>query len=98
MHLILKSFSALCDFQYLPMEKNPDHRAGGDGDPYRSIIDQVVPQKLVSLDWLDEPSPIFMSPPLFSRMDMPVVRAAFFLKLINLTMLADVNDTHQALV
>ena len=42
-------------------------------DKFISILEQVVPQKLESLDWLEEPAPVFMSPPVFSRMDLPVV-------------------------
>jgi hypothetical protein len=55
------------------MEKNPDCKAEENQDPFLSIVPKVVPQGLETLDWLNEPSPIFMSPPLFSRMDVPVV-------------------------
>ena len=55
------------------MEKNPEYKTGENQDPFLSIVPKVVPQGLVTLDWLNEPCPIFMSPPLFSRMDVPVV-------------------------
>jgi len=66
-------FSGLCDFQYLPMEKNEQSPTEENSDKFVSIIDQVVPQKLTTVDWLDGPGPVFMSPPVFSRMDVPVV-------------------------
>ena len=71
-----KPFTALCDFQYLPMEKKadgPDDKPD-EQDEFVSILEKAVPQKLETLDWLEEADvPIFMSPPLFSRMDVPVV-------------------------
>jgi len=42
-------------------------------DKFMSILELVVPQKLESLEWLQEAAPVFMSPPVFSRMDLPVV-------------------------
>jgi len=65
-------FAGLCDFQYLPMEKNTVAPTEENPDKFVSIIDQVVPQKLATVDWLDGPGPVFMSPPVFSRMDVPV--------------------------
>merc|ERR1712071_172725 len=65
-------FTGLCDFQYLPMEKIDQSAVKENGDLFVSIIDQVVPQKLTTVDWLEGPGPVFMSPPVFSRMDVPV--------------------------
>jgi len=65
-------FTGLCDFQYLPMEKVAPVPTDGKSDKFVSIIDQVVPQKLTTVDWLNGPGPVFMSPPVFSRMDVPV--------------------------
>lgn len=42
-------------------------------DKFMSILELVVPQKLESLEWLQETATVFMSPPVFSRMDLPVV-------------------------
>ena len=55
------------------MEKNTVAPTEENPDKFVSIIDQVVPQKLATVDWLDGPGPVFMSPPIFSRMDVPVV-------------------------
>lgn len=71
--LNIKFIKGLCDFQYLPMIPNPDASNDETLDKFISILEQVVPQKLETLDWLKEPAPIFMSPPVFSRMDLPVV-------------------------
>ena len=65
--------SGLCDFQYLAMvpntkvtEENPDK--------FVSILEKVVPEKLETLDWInDKEAPVFLSPPVFSRMDTPMV-------------------------
>jgi len=67
----LNSFLGLCDFQYLPMVENTDKEELA--DKFMSILELVVPQKLESLEWLHEDAPVFMSPPVFSRMDLPVV-------------------------
>ena len=55
------------------MEKIDQSAVKENGDLFVSIIDQVVPQKLTTVDWLEGPGPVFMSPPVFSRMDVPVV-------------------------
>ena len=65
-------FMGLCDFQYLPMEP-VDNIKDNSGDTFTSLIDRVVPQGLVNLEWIEGSGPIFMSPPLFSRLDIPVV-------------------------
>lgn len=46
-------------------------------DNFVSILELVVPQKLETLEWLEESAPVFMSPPVFSRMDLPVVSGKF---------------------
>ncbi|EFX88540.1 hypothetical protein DAPPUDRAFT_310750 [Daphnia pulex] len=64
-------FLGLCDFQYLPMAANTDGKELA--DKFMSILELVAPQKLESLEWLQEAdAPVFMSPPVFSRMDLPV--------------------------
>lgn len=56
------------------MIPNPDAKSEEDGQLV-SILEQILPQKLESLDWLKEEAPVFLSPPVFSRMDVPVVCA-----------------------
>jgi len=62
-------FSNLCDFQYLPMVYRPRDNSHID------IYDQVYPgnEKLVPSSWLTppSPSPLFVPPAAFSRMDLP---------------------------
>ncbi|XP_057370022.1 general transcription factor 3C polypeptide 5-like [Daphnia carinata] len=65
-------FLGLCDFQYLPMVANTDTTRKELTDKFVSILELVVPQKLETLEWLEESAPVFMSPPVFSRMDLPV--------------------------
>ena len=55
------------------MIPNPAAKNDTTVDKFVSILEKVAPQKLESLEWLDEQVPIFMSPPVFSRMDLPVV-------------------------
>merc|ERR1719309_855879 len=58
-------FNNLCDFQYLPMQKE-------NGKPgHVSIYPQVFFKKLVSSDWVDREAPLFIPPAVFSRMDVP---------------------------
>lgn len=57
-------FTNLCDFQYLPMVKE---ETGG----YQSIYEDVYFNKLVESSWLESPSPLFLPPAAFSRMDCP---------------------------
>lgn len=52
----------LSDFQYLPMTRLPD-------GTYSSIRQQVFITKLHTSSWMNEPSPLFLPPPLFSRFD-----------------------------
>jgi hypothetical protein len=57
----------MCDFQYLPMEKE-----GGEGEGRLvSIYDQVNIDRLVTTSWLNTPAPLFIPPAVFSRMDVP---------------------------
>jgi hypothetical protein len=59
----------MCDFQYLPMEKE---RVEGDGEGRLvSIYDQVNIDRLVTTSWLNTPAPLFIPPAVFSRMDVP---------------------------
>lgn len=55
------------------MVPNPEASTNDLADKFISILEQIVPQKLESLEWINEPAPVFMSPPVFSRMDLPVV-------------------------
>lgn len=71
-------FIGLCDFQYLPMVPNSESQSDN-SDKFLSILEQAVPQKLEPLDWINDTSaPIFLSPPVFSRMDTPMVNMALF--------------------
>lgn len=63
----------LCDFQYLPMIPNLEAKSEEADDQFCSILERILPQKLESLEWLKEDAPVFLSPPVFSRMDVPVV-------------------------
>ena len=62
----------LCDFQYLPMLPNPTPNAEN-SDKYISILHKLLPEKLESISWIKEDQAIFLAPPVFSRMDAPVV-------------------------
>jgi len=77
-------FTNLCDFQYLPMARNPiDEAVNLDNDQtepvdpvpetpsHLSIYDQVYFKRLVDSNWLDTPAPLFIPPAAFSRMDLP---------------------------
>ena len=57
--------TALADFQYLPMIKN-------DKGEYESKVDQLVLKKMEPKSWLDAETPLFIPPPIFSRIDKPV--------------------------
>ena len=63
----------LCDFQYLPMVRNPRPNVENP-DKFISILHKLLPEKLESLSWIkEEDQAIFLAPPVFSRMDAPVV-------------------------
>ncbi|XP_023324634.1 general transcription factor 3C polypeptide 5 [Eurytemora carolleeae] len=57
-------FSNLCDFQYLPMEKDEEGKLS-------SLYPKVFFQNLVSSDWIEKEAPLFIPPAVFSRMDAP---------------------------
>ncbi|XP_064649634.1 general transcription factor 3C polypeptide 5-like [Lineus longissimus] len=59
-------FEALMDFQYLPMMRTKQ-------DTYKSIRDQLVISKLEHSSWIQKPAPLFLLPPLFSRIDQSVL-------------------------
>lgn len=58
----------MVDFQFLPMEKKAD------GGGYESLLDQLIPPTMPSLDWLKEETPVFILPQVFSRLDTPAVQ------------------------
>ena len=57
-------FSNLCDFQYLPMEKDEEGKLS-------SLYPKVFFRNLVSSDWIEKEAPLFIPPAVFSRMDAP---------------------------
>ena len=65
-------FQNLCDFQYLPMQ-----RTERDGEKkYESVYNSIYFDRLIDSSWLEEgkegsPSPLFLPPAAFSRMDVP---------------------------
>ncbi|KAM7304704.1 general transcription factor 3C polypeptide 5 [Ixodes scapularis] len=61
-------FRGMVDFQFLPMEKKAD------GGGYESLLDQLIPPTMPSLDWLKEETPVFILPQVFSRLDTPAVQ------------------------
>ena len=73
------TFNNLCDFQYLPTETTKTLKPGQietkSAKPkeyvHKPIMNQVHFDKLVDSKWLNEPSPLFIPPAAFSRMDQP---------------------------
>jgi len=57
-------FSNLCDFQYLPMDKNEQNEQV-------SIYPEVFFNRLVTSEWIERTAPLFIPPAVFSRMDVP---------------------------
>lgn len=57
-------FKGMMDFQYLPMINTPK-------EGYKSIIPTIIPRGLHLSSWLEESSPLFVMPGMFSRLDMP---------------------------
>ena len=57
--------AGLADFQYLPMSKEKD-------GTYKSVLDQIHIQKLEPRTWLEKEAPLFLPPPIFSRIDNPM--------------------------
>ncbi len=55
----------MVDCQYLPMVKQGDKG-------YKSIHEEVVFNKIQSKSWLDKDVPLFLPPPIFSRIDKPI--------------------------
>ena len=62
--ICLSRFNNLCDFQYLPMERD-------DKNKLASIYPEVYFNKLVASDWIEKTPPLFLPPAVFSRMDSP---------------------------
>lgn len=52
----------MCDFQFLPMERNTDGQL-------ESLHDKVIPKSIVPSSWFSESVPLFCPPLVFSRMD-----------------------------
>ncbi|CAN7993076.1 unnamed protein product [Ixodes hexagonus] len=61
-------FRGMVDFQFLPMQKKADNSG------YESLLDQLIPPMMPSLDWLKEETPVFILPQVFSRLDTPAVQ------------------------
>jgi len=57
-------FNNLCDFQFLPMQKDADSKLV-------SIYPEVYFQNLVGSSWTEKEAPLFIPPAVFSRMDTP---------------------------
>ena len=63
--VLFLAFSAMADFQYLPMQKKDDGQ-------YESFYDKIVLNKLTSYnEYFNRDVPLFMPPLLFSRVDTP---------------------------
>ena len=63
-------FNNLCDFQYLPMVKDPQPSSSS-VTSYKSIYEDVYFDHLVDSSWIETASPLFLPPAAFSRMDCP---------------------------
>lgn len=61
-------FRGMVDFQFLPMEKKAD------GSGYESLLDRLIPPAMPSIDWLNEETPVFILPQVFSRLDSPAIQ------------------------
>lgn len=57
-------FKAMADFQILPASYDSEHGCN-------SLLPNLVPTTLHPSSWLDEPSPLFITPLLYSRFDFP---------------------------
>jgi len=58
--------AGMSDFQYLLADRDVD-------GTYKAINDQVYLTDLHSRTWLNEPTPLCLLPPMFSRFDHPVM-------------------------
>lgn len=59
--LYFSSFPGLCDFQYLPVQNTENG--------VENIYPKLIPKDFPKIDWFYEPSPAFLPPAAFSRMD-----------------------------
>jgi hypothetical protein len=53
------------DFQYLPMAKQEDNT-------YKPILDDLVLREITPRSWMKKEAPLFLTPPIFSRIDQPL--------------------------
>ncbi|XP_053602596.1 general transcription factor 3C polypeptide 5 isoform X2 [Plodia interpunctella] len=80
-------FDSMCDFQYLPFENTGDSNR-------QCILEKLLPSGLEPHSFLNEPGPLFILPPNFTRSDKPMPYLYTFKKYTGRKDDQDPDDVH----